>query len=281
MAGIKLTIPGAFTDNTLPVLRADSVLPARGALLLLDATSPAGPWPSGIANNTVLPNVAGDQAQALTGTRSNGRIEYAGSVFSLSRSSKGGIKVTPATADPVALGNYFRVTANDLRDYLHRNTNHGYFMSQWGRPGTVPAPAANTPHFTAAYGNGGSGLLAALTRNGTNLGTYPNTGLGPDKFLGSVGGALQDNKPYLHQLGVSGWYGVVPELAGGLVTQPFMWGRTGWGPSEHVPITHTFYRAYLEDLTVSGRTFAQAAAADLEAYTREVLTPGGRYYGDY
>jgi hypothetical protein len=33
-------------------------------------------------------------------------------------------------------------------------------------------------------------------------------------------------------------------------------------------------------LTVSGRTYAEVDAIDHALYTREVLTPGGRYYGD-
>lgn len=41
-----------------------------------------------------------------------------------------------------------------------------------------------------------------------------------------------------------------------------------------------FYRAYIEDLTVSGRTYAEVDAIDYALYTKEVLTPGGRYYGD-
>lgn len=41
-----------------------------------------------------------------------------------------------------------------------------------------------------------------------------------------------------------------------------------------------FYRFYAEELTISGRTFAQVNALDQAEYTKQVLTPGGRYYGD-
>jgi hypothetical protein len=41
-----------------------------------------------------------------------------------------------------------------------------------------------------------------------------------------------------------------------------------------------FYRTYLEDLTVSGRTYAEVDALDVALYTKHVLTTGGRYYGD-
>lgn len=45
-------------------------------------------------------------------------------------------------------------------------------------------------------------------------------------------------------------------------------------------LTPTGSRAYVEDLTVSGRTYAEVDAIDHALYTKEVLTPGSRYYGD-
>jgi hypothetical protein len=43
---------------------------------------------------------------------------------------------------------------------------------------------------------------------------------------------------------------------------------------------HVFWRGYVEDLTVSGRTYAEADAIDIAEFTKQVLTSGGRYYGD-
>jgi hypothetical protein len=40
------------------------------------------------------------------------------------------------------------------------------------------------------------------------------------------------------------------------------------------------YRCYIENLTVSGRSFATVAAIDQAEYQAQVVTPGGRYYGD-
>jgi hypothetical protein len=41
-----------------------------------------------------------------------------------------------------------------------------------------------------------------------------------------------------------------------------------------------FYRVYMENLTISRRTHAQIDALDYALYQKEVLTPGGRFYGD-
>ncbi|MCB4842518.1 hypothetical protein LHV18_18025, partial [Providencia rettgeri] len=41
-----------------------------------------------------------------------------------------------------------------------------------------------------------------------------------------------------------------------------------------------FYRAYIEDLTVSGRTWDEVNAIDKAMYEKEVISVGGRYFGD-
>lgn len=54
----------------------------------------------------------------------------------------------------------------------------------------------------------------------------------------------------------------------------------GSGANKDKAASWIFRRLYLEDLTVSGRTYDQVAAIDQALYTKEVLTAGGRYYGD-
>jgi hypothetical protein len=44
--------------------------------------------------------------------------------------------------------------------------------------------------------------------------------------------------------------------------------------------SHIIYRFYLEDLTVSGRSYATVDALSWAEYTKHVLTVGGRYYND-
>jgi len=45
-------------------------------------------------------------------------------------------------------------------------------------------------------------------------------------------------------------------------------------------VSGVIYRAYMEDLQVSGRSYAAVDAIDFEQFTKHVLTAGGRYYGD-
>jgi len=40
------------------------------------------------------------------------------------------------------------------------------------------------------------------------------------------------------------------------------------------------YRLYIEDLTVSGRSYADVDALDLLGYQQQVLSPEGRYSAD-
>jgi len=56
----------------------------------------------------------------------------------------------------------------------------------------------------------------------------------------------------------------------------------GWGRFRGLQggyFSWIFYRAYMEDLTVSGRTYAQVDAEDLALFT-EQFAVGGRYHND-
>jgi len=62
---------------------------------------------------------------------------------------------------------------------------------------------------------------------------------------------------------------------GGVVIDP----TTNSGSKDNAG-SWAFMRAYIEDLSISGRTFDEVAAIDSGLYSKEVLTSGGRYYND-
>lgn len=55
-------------------------------------------------------------------------------------------------------------------------------------------------------------------------------------------------------------------------------GRAALVASAGAP-SFALYRLYIEDMTVSGRDYAEVEAIDLAAYTRE-FAAGGKFYGD-
>lgn len=280
MSGIKLVIPHSFTDKKLPVLRADDVLPAAGALLLYDATHAVGSWGAGARAGLDVPNVAAEQAKALTGSALTGILDWAtAGDMTVARTAKGGLYANPSTTAPLPQGNYVNLTVPDaLAAYLQKNPNHSYYLSQWTLAARKATPGSGAPPFTAAFAKSSGSYLLDLTRS-NGLGSYPTATYGANFLGGQPGTVYEQGKTYLHSLGVSGWNGDLP-APGEVKAHPFILGRVGPVQSAHEQPAVILYRVYLEDLTVSGRTYAQASDADNAAYNREVLTAGGRYHGD-
>ena len=104
----------------------------------------------------------------------------------------------------------------------------------------------------------------AVNPAGTNLGAnYSNTN--PGLTLGNG----------LVQVGVAGHSGSVTNYLFWL----YSWGGAGGGDNLHVGGSMVFYRGYCEDLTVSGRTYAQVAAIDLALFNT-AFASGGKFNGD-
>lgn len=78
--------------------------------------------------------------------------------------------------------------------------------------------------------------------------------------------------------------GIVGTPPSALVGSAMQWGSFGVVPSSSSPVSrmpsHVVYRYYLEDLTISGRTYAQVDAIDQRLYAAKISTPGGAYFGD-
>jgi len=285
MAGLKMVIPTTFTDNSLAVLRDDELLPSAGALLLLDATHSAGSWPAGVPTaGTLLTNIAATQATALTGDPLKAIVEtnYTSANMIVERTSKGGLHTMPSSAAGYPANTYFRLNMPAaLRNYLFANMEHDFYFSQWTRH-TRNSGGSGAPMNTGAFHKNSGTYLAALWRSGATLGSYPGGGFGTAELLGSRVGALTPGTATHQSLGVNSWVGTNPAAATEITTMPYASGSTtAVTPAATFQLPAlALYRVYLEDLTVSGRTYAQVDALDNQLFTDEVQTAGGRYYGD-
>jgi hypothetical protein len=89
---VQIKIPGVtFTDATgLPVVRADSVLPAEGALMLVDPTHPTGSWAAGVpANSATVRNIAWEQAASAIGSGTESSL--AATIYNVGMSGSAGL----------------------------------------------------------------------------------------------------------------------------------------------------------------------------------------------
>lgn len=299
MTGIKLVVPAAFTDTTLPKLRLDPVLPDAGALLLLEPNHPSAPLTAPITGGMVLTNLAYSQAKAMhpAGTTSSlsaivdiGPL-FLGALGFVERSGKGGLHFAIGTTNDSPSTRYARLNGNaDLIAYINANPTHSYYHSSWAyiTRNTSPASVGGTP-----WGNVGASFQLPYfylrpTGNAPGEPVYPidsrRTGV---RTYGAIGaGSMGGNNTNKNDgPGPVFWGASVANFTTpALGANGIQWNRCVPGattPTLQPYGTSTiFYRSYVEDLTVSGRSYAQVDALDWAEFTKQVLTAGGRYYGD-
>jgi hypothetical protein len=274
-----------FTDATLPVLRNDPVL-AKGSLMLYDASVAASALTS-----HVVPNLAYQEAKALipAGTpESLGiRIRVGAATNAtpdrhrLERTAKNGLHsiTSPTLTTPLNSGVW--VEAQDaIKAYMLANPAHRYYASFWNRTSrwaianntdnifNVSAAGGITNFFFTYYTGGGSAPAGAW---------HANTGA---STRGEPLPLTQTDEPSLAWAESAGLSGAIADLAAfqaagwhaGNIT-PGNSGAPAGGPSR------ILYRLTLEDLTASGRTYAEARALDLAEFTK-AFAAGGRFAGD-
>ena len=300
--GQFIKIPGVTPGNDRPkVDLVDSIAPDSGGLLLIDAKHPVKPaFSTGVpSNGSTVANVLSAQAASLLGVTEDAvttsltvslmTATSSSSTGRLERTAKGGLHVImPTGTVDAALGVAIPMPAA-IVNYLAANPGHAIFASLWGyltRPtdGTQGWAAADSGDPSGA--GSGSSLLFSFGNDGTN---YPagSTRVGfrraPAGAWRPSGNANIAPSPFILNNGLTGYTGTVGAArrgkafavgASGTQFRPFPGAATGGNPSG------VFYRFYMEDLTVSGRTYAQLDTLDFAAYTAQVLTAGGRYYGD-
>lgn len=292
LSALKQRLGVSFTDNTLPRYADDQII-TTGSLLLVDPMHEADPWAAGVPlNGTRLPNIAAAQAKQLVGSSMEVRPQFmiggAGldaAYTKIERTGKGGLHgiISQTT---VAVDRGFRLAfPAAILDYMQNNPTHDWYASIWYKTTrTTGATADSSTPFISGKGAASSAssgydyaFRSRITRpnaSSDTLGVRP--GFTGTDVLGNM----------LRTTGSNGYSGTLPatDAQAGSVAQ---WGHTAGGllHGQSNSVLNNFpsfvlYRMYLEDLQVSGRTYAQVDALDLSLYTKAMETAGGRYYSD-
>ncbi|MDI3259704.1 MAG: hypothetical protein QJR02_08410 [Sinobacteraceae bacterium] len=283
--GLKIKLPVAFTDTSLPILYDDALMSA-GTLMLADPMHSAAPWAAGVpAANAPLPNIAWSAAAALIGSgdqTSLGPIFLLDNVASneakLERSSKGGLHViwTQANASSKRAALFL---PNPIQNYLINNPRHKYYFSLWQRVTRAPKNILEVPEVAILSG---SPALSNYLVYYSQRGALPNSS--NPVFLGgrdNLGGYGVGNK--IVTIGANGFTGAAPTATS--QTNNYELCCWGYGDAAYSPTSapnsrsSIFYRVFLEDLTVSGRGYADVDAIDYGLW-QAAFAPGGRYYND-
>lgn len=279
-------IPGVtFSDATLPKLYVDPML-NKGSLYLVEPMHPYDPWAVGVpAVNASLPNIAASSAAVLAGgTEAEMRPTFfaggqmAGATGLLERTAVGGLHgiTTQNAPNNINMSAAVNLPAK-LKAYLYTNRTHTLYFSMWHRI-TRTVDSAQTRASFAVFSESDANWLAVMSPLGESPAAAPKRAGHTTTNQGAIGNAFRA----LGTAGPTEGFGTLKSVG---TARPWSIGRNddysfAQGSITKYSPSHILYRTYAEDLTVSGRTFTQAAAADQAAYEAEVLTPGGRYYGD-
>lgn len=290
--GFKTVLTEAFTGAGLsnPVVRNDLVLPAQGALMLLDVGhSLGGLGASGVpADLAVIPNVAWEQAAAAIGSGNSTTLGAVfnradGTNFNLERTGRGGIHGYLSGAVAANVGLIIEMPSL-LQTYLFNNPTADYYISAWDRVTRVATQGGGSwPMFEGIQRTvaSTSNYLGYFDSNTSFDGAAPASGAA--KRLGARITARNTLGNTYRSLGVDGWTGTAPASAAEVRPQLAVWGATaafsGAFAGTTAPPSYILYRLYVENLTVSGRTWAEVDAIDYALYLRD-FGVGGRFAGD-
>jgi hypothetical protein len=265
---------GTFPAAT-PVGPSQDPMLNSGSMVLLDPTNEFGSWPAGVPTGTVT-NLARTQAVAIAGagaasdwdfTVTNNLTATDGVV---ERTTKGGLHFIISQSTGVA-GRKFTLSCEALRAWMAAHVNDDFFVSMWGA--TTRLSAETTPStlqravgfLTSASGDSQSVRLAT----GNKMTVAPSA---------NRLGVKESATPAVLEtpININGAHSVI--TAPGSSPEYVFAGHYN-STTLNKGASWILYRLTLENLTVSGRTYADAAAQDLSLFNAKTGS-GGRYNGD-
>jgi hypothetical protein len=294
----KVEIAAPDVDNGLPEFQSSDFCLTEGTLILLDAShsfgglgplqNPQAASPATlVSDDGYIQNIAWEKLNALVGGSAasfsgavNCRVSRQdGAGFSIEFTEEGGLHGIVDIDGTLGSGVGFTIRMpTEVRAYLAANPTHKYFLAVEQRitraavKDTSTAPATVIVQSTTA---GTSNYLAFFDMDGNK----PTSGT-----LGSTvdPGPNDTTGPTLRCIAVDGWTGTDPTTSTDVREAIAFWGAheayTTLSGSDNPP-SWVLYRLLLEDLTVSGRSFA-VASRDAESLFDYHHGAAGKFYGD-
>ena len=286
--GLKLVIPGAaFTDPTLPILRADPIL-TTGSLLLLDFGRDYTLAPGTPANGATLGNIAWAEAIAAigSGTETSAKATFSHTLTGVptqgivERSTKGGIHVitSPTVMDANGgAGRHGAITIPAIvKNHIFANVPaRSIYFSVWGRLTRLSTQSTDAlGHFASTASP--SSVYQSLLYKGAQW--YPQSGGG---FVGQRSSPASEALGNFYAAAASNaWTGTKPATNADVEGVFWFGARNVYeGFQRNKANSGLFYRVYIEDLTLSGRSFATVDALD-KAMWDVAFGGGGRFASD-
>lgn len=276
MNGLKLQIPYAVTDTSIPKLYNDEVM-SDGSILLLDASRITTALVNGNTYDNIAYSVASNFITGATSTELAPVLTIGGGVLSdtgkiIERTGKNGIHTIVSKINDVnGTSSLSFALPTKIKAYLLANPNNEIYVSVWSK-NTRGGSLSSSPHY---FGSSTSVYTHILTDAGR-----PDTGV---RRLGAL--KVPNDGTYFsgtsNKFFAFGFKGSVGAITSGTSGYAYGAGRFGiyGGAMVNTAASEIFYKVYMEDMTVSGRNFAEVSALDKALYD-EAFGVGGRFYGD-
>lgn len=304
--GLKIKAAGTSFPTSRPIIKKYDPLETAGSLVLFDVANPAQDFTLAAENSdeTEVVNLMAERASAVTGSASSlcnitqdRKSEQTGgsdiaSSLEIEITPKGGIHVMyPQSLGLTSLEDYFTLLSTPssaIQNYIDSvsgaaSGNNEIYISTWqrctrGAIGTYVRP-------WIAYGDTNDYLFIWQGNlpypRPTSITDYYRSPNWDFKANPNVGQPL-----YADFMVDSQW--TVGDGDG--EDQNIYWAITGHGPfanseggwvngAQNIAESRIIYRIYVEDLTISGRTYAEVSALDRALFT-EAFSVGGVFYGD-
>jgi len=266
-----------------PKLKQFDEIETFGSLFLMDVSAISSIPSSGGTTTNILRTLT----QQLTGSGTNldfiVRNKTADNAnWKLEKTSKGGIhgivkQNTGNTSDISFVYNCPRA----VRNYILANPNRNYYVSIWCKvtKAPLPSPAVQSNfHFCTDNSGGTNGFFnSGGGRFNDAGGNRSNAVLLPNIEDGSI------TNPPLDRFNSAQYSGIVNNGQTLTSSHDIQLGLGAFGPwgsfNAEKGASKVLYRAYMEDLTASGRTAAEVSAID-KAMFDKAFAVGGRFYND-
>jgi len=280
LAGVNLT------DLTAPKILERDPIESDGSLMLFDGSHEFGAFSGLPINAATIPNVLANKAAGVVGGSAASlnlnvaRTADLAGVFLAERTARGGIHgiITQGGGQTDSRG-YMVSAPAAVREHVRLNPTRGFYASIWTRitrRGLANGAPQSSFHLATTTGN-----YHFFFQGGEPSGPFsPPASLG--RFSDVVGNdhGAAPAVPY-NRFAALGFAqssgtgtGTGRELEA-VVGTAGAWGSLNYNKAP----SRIIYRAYVEDLTASGRTFAAVQALDFALY-QAAFAPGGKFHGD-
>lgn len=282
MSGFKLKLPDAVTDTNLPILYADPIM-STGSLFLFEPSKSNGDSGTTLITGGKASNIAWKTASNIIGSGTEITLGADVATVGITAASKleftgkKGVHFIYSKVSGTANTAWYFDLPTLIRTYLYSNyTTKKLYVSIWGRVTRI-SDTTTSGFFLLGSNNSLTGNYKILcdvsgnapVANPPQLGTrvLPN----PANVTGN----------FIRTIATNGKVGNVPtDGNSAFVARVKIGAGSAYGGFEaNKAASMIIYKVYIEDLDVSGRTYAEVDALDKALYD-EAFAIGGRYYGD-